>query len=118
MARPPMKTENKRSLKFTFRLNEKEVIKLDLLAEQCGETAAYVVREKLFKGEFPVPKTPLIDSNTYLELKKIGVNLNQIAKQVNSGILPTNIYSKLNDLLNQQRTIINLLLNDSKSENR
>jgi hypothetical protein len=39
------------------------------------------VRLKLFKGKFPEPKTAKLDLHIFLELRKIGVNLNQLTKK-------------------------------------
>jgi len=112
MARPRISSDQKRSIKFTFRVTEQELNKLALLAETCGLAPGVLIREKIFKGRFPIPKTAKLDLNTYLELKKIGVNLNQLTRQVNSGVLPAELSSKLTELLKQQGVIINLLLHD------
>eukprot|EP01037_Dinobryon_pediforme_P007471 gene7471-7535_t len=43
-----------------------------------------VKEEKLFKGKFPEARIPKVDLDTYVELKKIGVNINQQTKQLNA----------------------------------
>jgi len=55
---------------------------------------------------------------TVVELKRIGVNLNQMAKKANVNILPNGMKEQLTELHAQQKTIINLFLNDSQPEDR
>jgi hypothetical protein len=88
------------------------------LAETCGVTLSTLIREKLLNGRFPVARTPKLDLLTYTELKKIGVNINQLAWKVNSGFLPFNLLAMLNKLKEQQQLIIFKLTHDSQSENR
>lgn len=62
-------------------------------------------------------KSARLDVATYLELKKIGVNVNQLAKHVNA----TKVLSGtplLLELLAQQDKIIKILISDSGTENR
>lgn len=118
MARPRLSEDKKLSKRFIFRLTEDELKLLRSLAATSGKKPAIVVREKLFTGKYPQPKMPRVDLQTYIELKKIGVNLNQMAKKANANILPYGISQQLKQLLAQQQIIINLLLNDSGSESR
>jgi hypothetical protein len=118
MARPKADIENKRSFKVTVRFNYKERILIEKAARECGSSVYLVVRHKLLKGKFPEPKMARVDVAQYAELKKIGVNINQLAKHANSGMFPYGIRELLLQLKNQQNMIINLLLNDSQSEDR
>jgi hypothetical protein len=118
MARPKLLEASKRSIKFAFRLTEQEKQKLFLQAEISGCAPGVVARDKIFKGKFPAPKLPMIDLKTFLELKKIGVNVNQLAKQANSGKFPFEIRKILSLLREQQQLIIKLLLSDRDTENR
>lgn len=117
MARPAVPAAQKRSINFTFRITQEELNKLALLAEICGQQPANLIREKLFSGRFPTPKIAKLDTETYLELKKIGVNLNQLTRQVNQGNFPPELLTTLNKLYHQQDIIIQILLHDSQSEN-
>lgn len=117
MARPPLHEDNRRSINFTIRLTPAELRKLESVAELCGQAPGVLMRERFFKGRFPNPKMPKIDSSTYFELKKIGVNLNQLARKANSNMMPTGILSLIARLQQQQETIIKLLLDDSEPEN-
>ncbi|AMR32725.1 hypothetical protein A0256_15485 [Mucilaginibacter sp. PAMC 26640] len=118
MSRPQLPKEQKRSIKITFRLAEKEKIKIEEAAKVCGLPVGIFIREKLLKSKFPEPKVAKVDLQTYQELKKIGVNVNQLARHANAGRLPTGILAILMKLIQQENKIINLLLYDRESENR
>ncbi|QJD97189.1 MobC family plasmid mobilization relaxosome protein [Mucilaginibacter robiniae] len=110
MARPKVPLSEKRSIKITFRVTEKQRQRLLNLAEACGTTPGDLVRSKLFKGHFPAIPLAKMDEDTYTELKKIGINLNQLARQANSGRFPYGIDKTLTALLRQEEKIIRLLL--------
>ncbi|HEY2581924.1 MAG TPA: plasmid mobilization relaxosome protein MobC [Mucilaginibacter sp.] len=118
MSRPKLSDAQRRAINFTVRLTEGELKKLEQLAELCGKPPGILMRDKVFKGKFPQPKMAKLDFDTYLELKKIGVNLNQLTRQVNSGVVPTALLGFITRLLKQQETIIKLLTYDRKPENR
>jgi len=118
MARPKVSQAEKRSVKFSFRLTEAEQQKLFQLAETLGYAPGIVARNKIFKGKFPEPKIAKLDQHTFFELRKIGVNLNQVVKRINSGQYPKEFLGLLMKLLRQQDDIIIKLLHDSQSENR
>ena len=118
MARPKLSNDKKLSKLFIFRLTEKELALLRQIADTCGKPPGVVARAKLFNGRYPRPKLAKLDAETFIELKKIGVNINQIAKKANTGILNNTILRYLDELLAQQKVIIKLLFDDSKSEDR
>lgn len=101
-----------------FRLSESELLKLTQIAADSGLSLGAVVRQRLFGGRFPNPKIPRVELAVYMELKKSGINLNQLTKKINSGKLPLGLYVELVKLQKQQQTIIELLLHDSNPENR
>ena len=119
MARPRVSIETIRSVNFTIRLTADEHRRIEKAAETCGRKPAVVVREKLFRGKFPQPRMARIELNTYLELKKIGVNLNQLTRIANAGRVTMELFKVLMQLMKQQETIIGkLLYHDSHPENR
>lgn len=118
MGRPKLASEHRRSVNFTVRLTETELKKLEALAGLCGKAPGILVRDRVFKGRFPEPKVAKLDAQTYLELKRIGINLNQLLKKVNAGVMPQGLTGLLRQLLSQQKIIIQLLLHDRQSENR
>ena len=118
MSRPKVADEERRIVNFTIRLTTEEQRQLEQAAIACGRVPAVLIRDKVFKGRFPKPQMAKIELQTYLELKKIGVNINQLARHANSGMLPFGINAVLDELIAQQQKIIRILLNDSDSENR
>ena len=118
MGRPKISDDTIRSINFTVRLTESEFKKLEALAAFCGKAPGVLIRDKVFNGRFPDPKRAKIDRDTYYELKKIGVNLNQLTRLANSGRVPAALVGLIMKLQNQQELIINILIHDSGSENR
>jgi hypothetical protein len=118
MARPKLNEEEKLSRRFIFRLTAAEFDKLTELGKVCGKAPGILVRNKIFKGKFPEPKSAKLDREVYYELKKIGVNLNQLARKANSRAVPIGLSSLIIKLLKQEEVIINLLLHDRQPENR
>ncbi|GAA4329175.1 hypothetical protein GCM10023149_33670 [Mucilaginibacter gynuensis] len=118
MARPKILQDKKRVFKITIRLNVAERLQVQQSAKAAGMSNYLFAREKLLKGRVPEPKMARIDIDVYVELKKIGTNINQLAKHANSGRFPFGITSALRKLSEQQHFIIKLLLNDSQSKDR
>jgi len=99
---------------FTVRLTDGEVKKLARLSEITGRSTSDLMREKLFKGKFPEPKLARIDLNTFLELKKIGVNLNQLTRLAHTNRIGMDLVVTLMQLHRQQEKIYaKLLFHDS-----
>lgn len=117
MARPQLDAEKKLSKRFIFRLSEAELQKINAAAGACGKTAGSIVREKLFKGKFPKPTPPKLDIAHYAELKRIGVNLNQLTSLCHSGRLPEQLLGLLLRLEQRLESTIAKLIYDSRSEN-
>ncbi|MFC3363911.1 plasmid mobilization relaxosome protein MobC [Pedobacter fastidiosus] len=110
MARPQKEKEEKRSTKFTFRMNEKEVEQLASLCAYSNLSGAEVLREIVFKNRLLQPKIPVLDLQSYGELKRIGNNINQIAKQLNSKTSNHIDYKVMNELSLKLDTIIKIIL--------
>lgn len=73
-----------RDTTIKFRVNEKELAYLNELKSKAGIELGHLIRQELLKSE-PRNKTlPKISNDALLELKKIGNNINQMAKILNS----------------------------------
>lgn len=79
--------EDKRIYEIKVRLNRNEKHKLDQVLEECRTHAPDVFRRLLMKNNFPRAKSPMLDINTYYELRKIGINMNQYVKAIHQGSL-------------------------------
>jgi hypothetical protein len=70
---------------FTMKLTEEELIKYKELAKGYGISLAQLVNLKLQDIPLPPPpKATKVDKDLIIQLAKIGNNLNQIARAVNS----------------------------------
>ncbi len=118
MGRQKLEQEKKLSTHFSIRLRAAEWQRIIAAAEVCGKAPRALVRERIVTGRFPAAKPSKLNLYTYTELKKIGVNLNQLTRKVNSGFLPPQLLGMLVKLEQRQETIIALLLDDSQPENR
>lgn len=110
MGRPALEEEQKRVIQVNIRLTVVEHKKIEAYAQSAGLSPANWIRQKVFTGRFPPVKNSPIEAALYRELHKIGVNLNQAVKQVNSlraREIPQQI---LDDLLTIQQEIIKRLL--------
>lgn len=76
--------KNNRPYKITFRVSEAELLIIENLREFSGMSLSDLIRTALLTAEIKSPDIPLIDRDTYTELKRIGNNLNQVAKVLNS----------------------------------
>ena len=104
MGRPKSSEERKRVVQVNIRLTTKENDELTNYAAASGMCPASWIRYKIFVGQNPPVKTSPLNTSIYQELRKIGVNINQIAHKVNQGEPPTGFkesYTVLVDLLNK-----------------
>jgi hypothetical protein len=110
MGRPALEEEQKRVVQVNIRLTIGENKKVEAYAQSAGLSPANWIRQKVFTGRFPTIKNSPIEAALYLELHKIGVNLNQAVRRINTvktGVVPQPI---LEQLLAMQQEIIKRLL--------
>jgi hypothetical protein len=89
MGRRRLDDQDKRVVQVNIRLTEDEYRKASEYAEASRLSPANWMRYKVFTGKFPPKKLPPLDSKIYYELRKMGVNLNQITHKINQGELPS-----------------------------
>ena len=112
MARPTIDQEDKRSIRFTFRMTEREEEMLIQLMRYSNQSGAEVIRDIVFKERLLQPKIPVLDQKTYGELKRIGTNLNQVAKKLNANATAPEIEKTVKELKITINQILNKLLHD------
>jgi hypothetical protein len=83
MARPRKNDNEKRVDHLHIRLTKDETKRINAFVKTSGLDTAHWVRQRLLTGKFPLPKIPQIDADTYKELRKIGVNVNQAVHKLN-----------------------------------
>ena len=81
-----------RTIRLTFRVSEQEMQEIEKLCKYAGVNVSDLLRIAVFTARIKSPQIPLIDQQSFAELKRIGSNVNQIAKAINSG------YGHLNQL--------------------
>jgi len=119
MARPKVSNDLKRAINFTLRLTGQERLRLRAAAELCSLSPGAFIRRKIFQGKFPQPRLSRVDTQAYLELKKIGVNLNQLTRLAHTGRVGRELLKTLLNLhLQQERIIQKLLGHGSDPEDR
>ena len=83
------------------------------LSEYADLPPAEVIRASVFKNRLPKAQVPILDKHIYLELKRIGNNINQIARHYNSRItVPEHRLKVFDSLSDKLDSIIKALLND------
>lgn len=85
MARPRKEPDELRSDTLAFRLTPSERVRLEHTASSAGVSASEYARSQALNGRVTVRKTTSLDHATFDELRRIGVNLNQLARLANSG---------------------------------
>ena len=115
MARPRKAESVKKTYRLIIRLNADERKTVETAAKSKGLKGYAYGRLKLLDSKAQKTIIAAIDHAVYLELKKIGVNLNQLTRIANSGRLPAGIRELLIKLSDQQQLIIKILLRDRDS---
>jgi len=117
MARKKLPPELIRIEQINIRLTAMEFENVTLLSKSAELSPANWIRKYLFSKRFPKAKMSPINIDTFNELNKIGVNLNQLAKLANSGRLEGDITFFLMKL-NEHLTKIKMLLLDDSETNK
>lgn len=81
MARPSKTTEEIKSIRFTIHLNQKQSERILKKAEINGLSISAYFRESALSSDDT--RLPRIRRETILEIRKIGINVNQIARHIN-----------------------------------
>ncbi len=85
MARPKKAAEEKRSANFPpVRVTDAELIHVQDQAEMAGLSVSDYLRQRALSGKVTPRRTPA-QASLLVELNRIGVNLNQIARSLNRG---------------------------------
>ncbi|NOT74946.1 MAG: plasmid mobilization relaxosome protein MobC [Cyclobacteriaceae bacterium] len=116
MARPPVNSSEKRIHQVNIRLTDDENEKASQYSTASGLSPANWIRQKVFTGKFPAVKLSPIDAALYMELKKIGVNLNQVTHRINQGDFPKEYLSHLLALTSLIDKILKLMTDDRQPD--
>jgi hypothetical protein len=115
MSRPRKDDIEKRQVQVNIRLTRDEADTVENYATASGISPANWIRQKVFTGRFPNLKQSPINAALFQELKKIGVNINQIAHKVNLGEMPGPYLRYQLELLDKLNKIYKLLIDDGQA---
>lgn len=118
MGRPTIDDSKKRTGQVNIRLTSAEIQIVKARAETSGLSPANWIRYKIFTGKFPPMKFSPLEVAFYQELRRMGVNLNQIAKQLNQQKSPSDTIQVLSSLQLLLNKILKLLLHDRQHDKR
>jgi hypothetical protein len=94
MARPRKAAQELRSQMLRFTVTPDEYIRIHKQAAESQLTPAEYCRRRALEQDIVIRKTQGIDDALFLELRRIGVNLNQAVKQFNAtGSAPPELLS-------------------------
>lgn len=82
MGRPKKNADEKRDLQVVIKLTKGEYAQLLKLMGYAEKNASEVIRQLVFKERLLKPKISIVDAQTYVQLKRIGNNLNQHVKAI------------------------------------
>lgn len=82
--RKKLSADEIRDTTIKFRVNSKEMIYLNDLKNKAGIEMGHLIRQELLKSKPRNQTLPTINNEGLLELKRIGNNINQMARILNS----------------------------------
>jgi Bacterial mobilisation protein (MobC) len=112
MSRPKINEQDKRVVQVNIRLTIEENSKVNSYADASGLSPANWIRFKIFTGKNPAVKMSPLDVSVYQELKRIGVNLNQVAHKLNQGEFPSELAKVQIELILLLNKVLKAMLHD------
>ncbi|WP_439647547.1 plasmid mobilization protein [Chryseolinea lacunae] len=116
MSRPKVNDIDKRIFQVNIRLTETEHAKAVAHAQASGMTPANWIRRIVFTGKFPPLKLSPVEAALYRELKRIGVNLNQITHRINLREFPKEYLAQQVELKEALDYILKALTSDGEPD--
>ncbi len=110
MARPRVSEDDRRSECFAIRLTPNERIALQTEAERLALTPTELARQKLVEGRVVVRGHRQLSPQHVFTLGRIGVNLNQIARTLNSGRAMAS--GEIDEVLRELRQILAAIIGE------
>lgn len=83
MKKRKLHPDEKRVFEVKIRLNIEEKQKLEQIIDRTSTHAPDIFRKLLMKGKLPDASVPLLDIQTYYQVRKIGVTYNAYMKAIN-----------------------------------
>ena len=96
MGRPKKELASLKIIQVNIRMTTDDYLKVSVNAETVGLSITEYIRRKITKKSLPKKKVSPLDRKLFVELSRMGNNLNQLAKVSNAGIRdPFNINKQL-----------------------
>ena len=83
MARPRKSTDERLSERIRFDVCRSDFLRAAQHAEKAGMTLTAYARQQFLAGRVVVKQTRQLDHDTYDQLRRLGVNLNQLTRRFN-----------------------------------
>ena len=118
MSRPKKDVKKLKAIIVSFRLNVDAYLELTNNADTLGMTIPQFIRKKISGKVLPRMRYSPIDRKVYVELSRIGNNINQLTKQGHLGIRnPVDRTEQLEDLQHLLDDLKSkILIDDSKAD--
>lgn len=84
MPRPRKATVEQRTSRLNLRLTDGEMAQLSAAAAQAGMTPSAYARHRALNARPPQAAPPIINRDAFVELVRVGTNVNQIAHRLNA----------------------------------
>lgn len=115
MARPKKDVKALKAIIVSFRLNVDRYLELTNNAETLGLTIPQFIRKKISGKVLPRMRYSPIDRKVYVELSRIGNNVNQLTKQAHLGMRnPVHLDGQLTALKSLLEELKSKILNDDR----
>jgi hypothetical protein len=80
MGRPKKQPEERRTISLSCRVTAVERLRIETAADHAGLSASEYLRRQALTGRVVVRERRVIDHATFDQLRRIGVNLNQLTR--------------------------------------
>lgn len=81
MARPKKTPDERRDLRVAFRLTASDALAIEARAKAAGVSVSQYARDMSLNGRVAIVERPGLDFDTLDQLRRIGVNLNQLTRE-------------------------------------
>jgi hypothetical protein len=83
MTRPRKQIQDLKMLQINIRVTLEEQLQIEEYSKSYGMSVTHYVRIRSLKKQLPKYSMPSINRNLFIQLSRIGSNLNQLTKKVN-----------------------------------
>ena len=115
MARPKKDISKQRTEVIAFRVSQNEYLIVANNAETIGLSIAEYIRRKVTGKSLPKKKVGPLDRKLFVELSRVGNNMNQLTRVANSGIRDS---FSINEQLSELKELLQYLKSNIANNDR